>query len=376
MKLLEQKRRNKVMIKVEKLYKSFGGAPVLENVNAEIAKGECISIIGPSGAGKSVFLSCLNALIAPDAGQVFIDGLDIFDKNTNINKLHEQVGMVYQNFNLFSHLTILENIILAPVKIKKMSRAEAVAKARDLLNMVSLAAKENAYPQELSGGQKQRIAIARAMAMDPQLVLFDEPTSALDPVMTGEVLAVIRGLAKKGMTMVIVTHEMEFAKEVSGRVFYMDNHTIYETGAPQEIFEHPREERTKAFISRLKTLELRVESPEFDLLGQASRIEQFCIKYDIDRRMINRVQMVFEELSMYLLKNHFGEKEKPDILVNIDYAEKEKNIVIAISYGGRKKDPFVDTDEDEGLGLLMVRRISKSALYSTGDGRNALTVTL
>jgi polar amino acid transport system ATP-binding protein len=364
------------MIKTEGLYKSFIGVPVLENVNAEVKKGECVSIIGPSGAGKSVFLSCLNALIVPEAGRVFIDGIDIFDKKTDINKLHERIGMVYQNFNLFSHLTVLENIILAPLKIKKIPRAAAIGKARELLNMVSLTAKENAYPQELSGGQKQRIAIARTMAMDPQLVLFDEPTSALDPVMTGEVLAVIRALAKNGMTMLIVTHEMEFAKEVSDRVFYMDDRSIYEIGTPGEIFEQPRGERTKAFISRLKTFELRVESSEFDLLGQASRIEQFCIKYDIGRRMINRVQMVFEEVSMYLTKNHFGEREKPDILVNIGYTEKEKNIIITISYGGRQEDPFADTDEDEGLGLLMVRRISKSALYSTGDGRNNLTITL
>jgi polar amino acid transport system ATP-binding protein len=364
------------MIKVERLYKSFGGVPVLANVNADVKKGECVSIIGPSGGGKSVFLSCLNALIVPDSGRVFIDGLDVFDKNININKLHERIGMVYQNFNLFSHLTVLENIILAPLKIKKTPRAAAIGKARELLNMVSLTAKENAYPQELSGGQKQRIAIARAMAMDPQLVLFDEPTSALDPVMSGEVLAVIRTLAKKGLTTIIVTHEMEFAKEVSDRVFYMDDHGIYETGTPGEIFEQPRGERTKAFISRLKTLELRVESPEFDLLGQISRIEQFCIKYDIGRLMVNKVQMVFEEISMYLLKNHFGEKEKPDILVNVDYTEKEKNIVIDISYGGRQEDPFAGRDEDEDLGLLMVRRISKSALYSAGNTKNTLTITL
>jgi polar amino acid transport system ATP-binding protein len=375
MKLLPQRRRKK-MIKVERLYKSFGGTPVLANVNADIEKGECVSIIGPSGAGKSVFLSCLNALVVPDAGRVFIDGFDIFDKKTDINKLHERVGMVYQNFNLFSHLTVLENIILAPLKIKKMPKDAAVARARELLGMVSLGAKENAYPQDLSGGQKQRIAIARAMAMNPQLVLFDEPTSALDPVMTGEVLAVIRGLAKKGLTMVIVTHEMEFAKEVSDRVFYMDSHTIYEAGAPQEIFEHPQRERTKAFMSRLKTLELRVESQEFDLLGQMSLIEQFCIQYDIDRRMINKVQMVFEELSMYLLKNHFGDKKKPDILANVGYTEKEKNIVITISYGGGLNDPFADTDEDEDLGLLMARRVSASALYSAAEGRNILTFTL
>ena len=366
------------MIKVENLCKSFNGVSVLENVNADIKKGECVSIIGPSGTGKSVFLSCLNALLVPDSGRVLIDGVDIFDKHTNINRLHEQTGMVYQNFNLFSHLTILENIILAPVRVKKMPRAAAVERARELLNMVSLANKENAYPQELSGGQKQRIAIARAMAMEPWLILFDEPTSALDPAMTGEVLAVIRGLAKKGLTMLIVSHEMEFVKEVSDRVFYMDCKNIYETGTPKEIFEMPKKERTRTFISRLKTLVLRVESQTFDLLEQVSLIEQFCIKYSIERRIINKVQMTFEEISMYLLKKHFSAAEKPDILVNVDYAEREKNIGITVSYGGSQKDPFaeVEDDQDEGLGLFMVRQMSKSALYSTEENKNILTITL
>jgi polar amino acid transport system ATP-binding protein len=366
------------MIKIENLSKSFGDLQILRNIDATIEKGECISIIGPSGTGKSVFLSCLNALLIPDTGRVLIDGLDIFDNHTNINKLHEQMGMVYQNFNLFSHLTILENIILAPVKIKKLPRNTAIEKARELLNTVSLAAKENAYPHELSGGQKQRIAIARAMAMEPQILLFDEPTSALDPTMTGEVLAVIRALAKQGLTMLIVTHEMEFAKEVANRVFYMDCQGIYETGTPEEIFEKPQKERTKAFISRLKTLDLKVQSLEFDLLGQVSQIEQFCIKYNIEHRMINKVQMVFEEMSMYLLKNHFKEAETPDILVNVSYAEREKDIVISITYSGRLTDPFTETeaDEDEALGLLMIQRMSKSALYSTVDNKNMLTIIL
>jgi polar amino acid transport system ATP-binding protein len=363
------------MINVENLSKSFDGLQVLRDVNAHIEKGECVSIIGPSGMGKSVFLSCLNGLIVPDTGRVLIDGCDVFDKNTNLNKLHERVGMVYQNFNLFSHLTVLENIILAPVKIKKMPRDAAIEKARELLNAVSLASRENAYIDELSGGQKQRIAIARTMAMEPQLVLFDEPTSALDPAMTGEVLAVIRALAKKGLTMLIVTHEMGFAREVSDRVFYMDCQGIYESGTPEEIFERPQKEHTKAFISRLKTLDLQVESMDFDLLGLMSRIEQFCVKYNIEHRMINRVQMVFEEMSMYLLKNHFRETEKPDILINISYAEKEKHLVIHVTYSGRQVDPF-EAGMDDDLGLLMVQRMSKSALYSVVDNKNILTVTL
>jgi polar amino acid transport system ATP-binding protein len=364
------------MIKVENLSKSFGGLQVLQDVNAFVEKGECVSIIGPSGTGKSVFLSCLNGLAVPDTGRVFIDGCDVFAKSTNINKLHERIGMVYQNFNLFSHLTVLENIILAPVKIKKMPRSAAIEKARELLNAVSLASKENAYIDELSGGQKQRIAIARAMAMDPQVVLFDEPTSALDPAMTGEVLAVIRALAKKGLTMLIVTHEMGFAREVSDRVFYMDCRGIYETGTPEEIFERPQKEHTRSFISRLKTLDLQVQSLDFDLLEMASRIELFCVKYNIERRMINRVQMIFEEMSMYLLKNHFEAAEKPDILINISYAEREKNIVIYVTYTGRLIDPFEETGDDDELGLLMVQRMSKSALYGVLDNKNILTVTL
>jgi polar amino acid transport system ATP-binding protein len=364
------------MIKVENLSKTFGGLQVLRNVNALVEKGECVAIIGPSGTGKSVFLSCLNGLAVPDTGRVFIDGCDVFDKGTNINKLHERVGMVYQNFNLFSHLTILENIIMAPVKIKKMSRDAAIEMARELLNTVSLGSRENAYIDELSGGQKQRIAIARTMAMDPQLVLFDEPTSALDPAMSGEVLAVIRALAKKGLTMLIVTHEMGFAKEVSDRVFYMDCQGIYETGTPEEIFERPQKERTRSFISRLKTLDLQIQSLDFDFLEQASWIEQFCIKYNIERRMVNRVQMVFEEMSMYLLKNHFRVGEKPDIRINISYAEKEKHIVIHVTYSGRQADPFEGADDNDDLGLLMIQRMSKSALYSVADNKNILTVTL
>jgi polar amino acid transport system ATP-binding protein len=196
--------------------------------------------------------------------------------------------------------------------------------------------------------------------------------------MSGEVLAVIRNLAREGLTMLIVIHDMKFAREVSDRVFYMDGHGICETGTPEEIFERPQKEQTKVFISRLKTLSLRVESLAFDLLEQMSRIEQFFIKYNVEHRMINKAQMVFEEMSMYLLKSHFSAAEKPDILVNIDYAEREKNIVITVCYGGSQKDPFagLEAGEDEDLGLLMVRRISKSTLYSASDDTNTLTITL
>jgi polar amino acid transport system ATP-binding protein len=367
------------MIRVENLSKSFDGLPVLKDVNAHVEKGECVSVIGPSGTGKTVFLSCLNALLIPDAGRVFIDGVDIYDKKTDINKVRRRMGMVYQNFNLFSHLTVLENIIFAPMKVKKTPRSAAVEKARELLNTVSLAEKEDAYPHELSGGQKQRIAIARAMAMDPQVVLFDEPTSALDPSMIGEVLAVIRAFAKQGLTMLIVTHEMGLAKEVSDRVFYMDCLDVYESGTPKEIFETPQKERTKAFILRLKTLELEIHSPKFDLLGYLAQIELFCVKYNIDHRKINKVKMVFEELAMYLLKNCFAAPLTPDIFVNVGYAEKENDLVVNVTYNGKPVNPFaadIKADADESLGLVMVQRMSKSVQYTVVDGKNVITVTL
>jgi polar amino acid transport system ATP-binding protein len=368
------------MIRVENLSKSFGGLQVLENVNAYVKKGECIAIIGPSGTGKSVFLSCLNALLIPDSGRVFIDGVDIYDRKTDINKVRERMGMVYQNFNLFSHLTVLENIILAPVKVKKIPRAAAIEKARKLLDTVSLSARENAYPHELSGGQKQRIAIARAMAMEPQVVLFDEPTSALDPAMVGEVLAVMRTFAKQGITMLVVTHEMEFAKEVSDGVFYMADRGIYESGTPGEIFENPQKEKTRAFISRLKTLELEIHSTQFDLLEQLSRIELFCGKYNLDRRLIHKCQMVFEEISMYLLQNCFVQGEIPAILINVGYSEKEKTIEISIIYNGDLRNPFAEsnggTADDDELGLMMIQRMTKSTEYAAKDNKNIITVNL
>jgi polar amino acid transport system ATP-binding protein len=368
------------MIRVEGLSKSFGGLQVLKNVNMQVEPGECIAIIGPSGTGKSVLLGCLNALLIPDSGRVFIDGVAIYDRKTNINKVRERMGMVYQNFNLFSHLTVLENIMVAPVKVKKTPPAVAIKKARELLDTVSLGAKENAYPHELSGGQKQRIAIARAMAMEPKVVLFDEPTSALDPAMVGEVLAVIRTLVKAGMTTLIVTHEMEFAREIADRVFYMDECGVYESGTPEVIFEHPQRAKTRGFVSRLKTLELEIYSAKFDLLEQLSRIELFCAKYNIDRRTVQKSQMVFEETAMYLLQQCFVQDESPAILVKVGYAEREKSLEIVITYNGRLRNPFAEAAGgmagDDELGLVMIRRITKSVAYTTKDGRNIITVML
>ena len=239
------------MIYVNNLEKSFGKNKVLKGVNEHIKKGEVVVVIGPSGSGKSTFLRCLNLLEEPTGGEIIFEGKNITDKKVNINKLREKMGMVFQQFNLFPHKTVLENITIAPIKVKKMKKSDAEAKAIRLLEKVGLENKKDAYPSQLSGGQKQRIAIARALAMEPDVMLFDEPTSALDPEMVGEVLNVMKDLASEGMTMVVVTHEMGFAKEVGDRIVFMDGGNILESGKPEEFFANPKNERTKEFLSKV-----------------------------------------------------------------------------------------------------------------------------
>lgn len=239
------------MISVKNLCKSFGDHQVLKDINEHIAPGEKIVIIGPSGSGKSTFLRCMNLLERPTSGQIIFDGIDITDPKTDINKVRQHMGMVFQHFNLFPHKTIMENITLAPVRLKLMKSEEAKEEALRLLKLVNLEEKADAYPGQLSGGQKQRIAIVRSLAMKPKMMLFDEPTSALDPEMVGEVLEVMKNLADQGMTMAVVTHEMGFAKEVGTRVMFMDEGRILEQGAPEDIFDHPKEARTQEFLSKV-----------------------------------------------------------------------------------------------------------------------------
>ena len=239
------------MINVRNLYKSFGENEVLKDINETIKKGEVVVIIGPSGSGKSTFLRCLNLLEEPTSGVINFEGEDITNKNVDINKIREKMGMVFQQFNLFPHKTVMENLTIGPTKIKNISNGDAVKKGSELLEKVGLLDKKNVYPNSLSGGQKQRIAIARALAMEPDVMLFDEPTSALDPEMVGEVLGVMKSLAKDGMTMVVVTHEMGFAKEVGDRILFIDEGRIIEEGTPEEIFQNPKNSRTKDFLSKV-----------------------------------------------------------------------------------------------------------------------------
>ena len=239
------------MINVENLSKNFGNLKVLKNISTTVNKGEVISIIGPSGSGKSTFLRCINKLEEPTEGHIYIDGMDLMDKNNDINKIRERVGMVFQHFNLFPNMTVLENLTLSPTMVKKESKEEAEKYALYLLEKVGLSDKANSYPTQLSGGQKQRIAIARALAMKPEVILFDEPTSALDPEMIKEVLDVMRDLAKEGMTMLIVTHEMGFARNVGNRILFMDNGEIIEDCSPKDFFENPTNERIKDFLNKV-----------------------------------------------------------------------------------------------------------------------------
>ncbi|MDD3840318.1 MAG: amino acid ABC transporter ATP-binding protein [Clostridia bacterium] len=239
------------MIKVVNLHKYFGDLEVLKGVNNHIKKGEVVCVIGASGSGKSTFLRCLNLLEEPTKGDVYIDGISLVEQKKEINKLRQKVGMVFQQFNLFPHMKVIDNISLAPIKLKKMTKEEAQQKALELLAKVGLKDKAQAYPKQLSGGQKQRVAIARALAMDPEIMLFDEPTSALDPEMIGEVLDVMKELARMGMTMVVVTHEMGFAREVGDRILFMDDGVIAEEGTPDEIFNHSKNKRTKEFLSKV-----------------------------------------------------------------------------------------------------------------------------
>ncbi|HIT61567.1 MAG TPA: amino acid ABC transporter ATP-binding protein [Candidatus Fimousia stercorigallinarum] len=239
------------MIHVEDLKKSFGDVNVLNGITTDIKKGEVLVILGPSGCGKSTFLRCLNLLEDPTGGHIYLDGTEVTDPKNNINKIRQSMMMVFQHFNLFPHKTILENLTIAPIKLKGLSKKEAEQKGMELLERVGLAEKAGAYPSQLSGGQKQRVAICRALAMEPEVILFDEPTSALDPEMVGEVLEVMKELATSGMTMICVTHEMGFAREVANRIIFLDGGKIAEDGTPEEVFDHPKNERLQAFLSKI-----------------------------------------------------------------------------------------------------------------------------
>jgi len=343
------------VIKVEGLYKSFGDLSVLENVNLEVKAGEKIAIIGGSGCGKSVFLRSIEMLVKPDKGHIYINGQDICAKNADIDTIRRQVGMVYQQFNLFEHMDVMDNLCLAPTILLKMPREEAEAKALGLLKEVGLVGREHAWPKRLSGGQQQRIAIARCLMMDPQIMLLDEPTSALDPTMVGEVLATIRALGKKGLTLIIVTHEMSFARNFADRVLFLADHGIYEDGTAEQIFDNPQREKTIQFIRKLKRMDYHISERSFDLRALQGKIAAFCERYGIGEKRSWRLQLCVEELIEALMPHIDG---IVDMDLVAEYSELEKGVSLLCNWKGDPYDPFNDPDCDN-LGITILQHVAR-----------------
>ncbi|MBR4195226.1 MAG: amino acid ABC transporter ATP-binding protein [Synergistaceae bacterium] len=324
------------MIRLEHVRKAYPNVTPLSDVNAEIKAGDVISVIGPSGTGKSTLLRCINMLERPDGGKIYFGDEEITSPKCNIYKIRQKMGMVFQRFNLFGNLTVIENIMLAPVRLKGESRQSAYENGMRLLRQVGLPEKYLNYPDELSGGQKQRIAIARALAMNPDVILLDEPTSALDPTMVGEVQAVIRELARSGKTMMIVTHEMNFARAICSRVFYLDEGEIYEEGTPAEIFTSPKREKTRRFIRHLHVTEFRVKDGMFDFPGAVSAIDTFCQKNMIGGKQAMKLQLVFEELMQGILIPVPGVR---NIHAAIEHSEESGEILLEVRYDGALMSP-------------------------------------
>lgn len=338
---------NEVIIKVSHLKKVFPNITPLKDVNAEIRKGEVISIIGPSGTGKSTFLRCLNRLETPTEGEIIVNGINVMDPKADLSKVRMKMGMVFQSFNLFAHKMIIENIMMAPMDLLGVSKKDAYEEGLKLLEMVGLKDKALNYPDELSGGQKQRVAIARALAMHPDIILFDEPTSALDPTMVSEVLAVISSLAKQGMTMMIVTHEMRFARDVSTRIFYMDEGIVYEDGTPQQIFENPQKEKTRNFIFRIRDWNWEINDKSYDFYGMMGSLEGFCTRQFLNKTQTNHLKHAIEELLTGKLIPACKEKVDPKISISCFAAEEGKEMRIKLSYKGLDSDPFKTTATDK-----------------------------
>ncbi len=330
------------MIELIHVEKKYENATPLKDVNAVIKDGDVISVIGPSGTGKSTLIRCINMLERPTKGQIIFDGVDITAPKYDLTQARRRMGMVFQSFNLFGHLTVIENVMFAQTEILKKPKREAYETGVALLKRVGLAGREMQYPEQLSGGQKQRVAIARTLAMDPDVILLDEPTSALDPTMVGEVQAVIRDLAGTGKTMMIVTHEMSFARAICNRVFYMDQGGIYEDGTPEQIFDDPQKELTRRFIRRLKILEFLIENEEFDFIGAGSKIDSYCLQNDIPARTKYRIRLAFEELIQQQL---YPVLKNSPIRVTVEYSPAEERTDVTVSYGGERFDPAEGENE-------------------------------
>jgi polar amino acid transport system ATP-binding protein len=340
------------LITITDLKKSFGSLEVIKGITTTIEKGEVITIIGPSGTGKSTFLRAINMLDPPTSGTILFEGQNLTDKKTNINEIRKKMGMVFQSFNLFAHMSVIDNLTVGQIKLLGISKEEAEERARELLLSVGLAEKAESYPDELSGGQKQRVAIARCLSMKPDIMLFDEPTSALDPTMVGEVTTVINRLAESGMTMMIVTHEMEFAKNVSTRVIYMDEGGIYEEGMPDVIFNNPQKEKTRVFINRVKSFSYHIGSDKFDFIELMNKLIGFCNIHALGKANANKAQLVIEEAVSLIPKVQGAE-------VMFSFPENQKSFEATFIYGGENCNVLGGED----LSANIIKNIAKEVIH-------------
>ena len=355
------------MISVKNLCKSYDGLQILKDVNIDFPDGSTTVIIGGSGCGKSTLLRCLNLLEKPDCGTIEIDGEDIV-KAKNVDKLRQKLGMVYQSFNLFSHLNVLENIILAPMKVKKISKEEAISKAYELLKMVGMENRATHMPDQLSGGQKQRVAIARALAMEPEVMLFDEPTSALDPTMVDEVESVIKRLVDSGMTSIIVTHEMRFARNIASNILFLAEGGVYKEGSPDQIFDNPQKNLTRRFIYRSRMYEEALNKTDIDIYELCSRIRQYAIAYGLTRKQSKGIEYFCEELIYPLIMFN-------NAVLRIIADENRNEYSITAEFKGLNKDPLSLECIDE-LGLSIVKAYSSSLNSSCINGIWQINATI
>lgn len=355
------------MISVKNLCKSYDGLQILKDVNIDFPDGSTTVIIGGSGCGKSTLLRCLNLLEKPDCGTIEIDEEDIVTAK-NVDKLRQKLGMVYQSFNLFSHLSVLENIILAPMKVKKISKEEAISKAYELLKMVGMENRATHMPDQLSGGQKQRVAIARALAMEPEVMLFDEPTSALDPTMVDEVETVIKRLVDSGMTSIIVTHEMRFARNIASNILFLAEGGVYEEGSPDQIFDNPQKDLTRRFIYRSRMYEEALNKTDIDIYELCSRIRQYAIAYGLTRKQSKGIEYFCEELIYPLIMFN-------NAVLRIIADENRNEYSITAEFKGLNKDPLSLECIDE-LGLSIVKAYSSSLNSSCINGIWQINATI
>lgn len=368
------------MIEIEHLQKKYGSLGVLKDINVTINQGDVISLIGPSGAGKSTFLRCLNLLEKPDGGTIKIDGQLLTDPTVDISAIRRRMGMVFQEFNLFEQYSVIDNLLVGPIKLLHESLEEAKDKAYGLLKAVGLMTKAESFPHELSGGQKQRVAIARCLSMNPDIILFDEPTSALDPTMVGEVLGVMRSLANKGMTMLIVTHEMNFARDVSSRILYLDEGIIYDDDTPDVIFNHPKKEKTRMFINSIRNFEYEIRNANYDFYNLQSRADEFAKRNYFNNKMINNLHLAIEETMLVVFDPDIGKDESQfeqlgGLVIHVEF-EQQNNVVILEFVADAGLNPILPPVGDDFLSGMILKGITTNISESVNNNKTVLRMEL